>query len=107
MIFDQGLGDLFIIRNAGNIVDTAVLASAEYAVHYLKTNLIVVLGHTHCGAITAAVDHVGENRDNPDDLLELLRRLNDSIQPLEDAQPRSKRSDAWERSTTCDSVSKR
>ena len=54
VIFDQGLGNLFVIRVAGNIVDDAVIASIEYAVTHLNTPLTVVLGHSTCGAITAA-----------------------------------------------------
>ena len=56
LLFDQGLGDLFVIRVAGNIVDDAVLGSIEYAVEHLGTKLIVVLGHEKCGAISAAVE---------------------------------------------------
>jgi len=55
IIFDQGLGDLFVIRNAGNLIDDHVLGSIEYAVEHLHVSLIVVLGHTKCGAVTAAV----------------------------------------------------
>jgi carbonic anhydrase len=55
IIFNQGLGDLFVVRVAGNIVNEENLASIEYAVEHLKAPLIVVLGHTHCGAVKAAV----------------------------------------------------
>lgn len=55
IIFDQGVGDLFVLRVAGNVASTEVLASAEYAIAGLKTPLIIVLGHTDCGAIKAAV----------------------------------------------------
>lgn len=55
LIFNQGLGDLFVVRVAGNIVNEENLASIEYAVEHLKAPLIVVLGHTHCGAVKAAV----------------------------------------------------
>jgi len=54
LIFDQGLGDLFVIRVAGNIVDESVLASIEYAAAHLHTPLIMVLGHAQCGAVSAA-----------------------------------------------------
>ncbi len=54
-IFDKGLGDLFVIRVAGNIADDAVVASIEYAVEHLHTSLVVVMGHKNCGAIGAAV----------------------------------------------------
>ncbi|KAH3756127.1 carbonic anhydrase [Pelomyxa schiedti] len=53
-IFDQSLGDLFVIRTAGNVVDDVELGSIEYAVEHLHSHLIVVLGHTACGAVTAA-----------------------------------------------------
>lgn len=55
VIFDQGLGDLFVIRVAGNIVDNAVLGSIEYAVEHLHPPLVMVLGHKKCGAVSAAV----------------------------------------------------
>jgi carbonic anhydrase len=55
IIFDQGLGDLFVIRVAGNVVDDIVLASIEYAAEHLHTPLLMVLGHTNCGAVSAAL----------------------------------------------------
>ena len=54
ILFDQSLGDLFVIRNAGNVVDEDVLGSIEYAVEHLGTKLVVVMGHSSCGAVTAA-----------------------------------------------------
>ncbi|MEO6742331.1 MAG: carbonic anhydrase [Chthoniobacteraceae bacterium] len=58
ILFDEGLGDLFVIRLAGNIVDDAALGSIEYAIAKLGTRLIVVLGHEKCGAVSAAVEAV-------------------------------------------------
>jgi len=55
IIFDQNIGDLFVIRTAGNLVDDYALGSIEYAVEHLGTRLIVVLGHERCGAVTAAL----------------------------------------------------
>ena len=55
IIFDQGIGDLFVIRVAGNIVDDVALGSVEYAVDHLGTKLVIVLGHGNCGAVTATV----------------------------------------------------
>ena len=55
ILFDQGIGDVFVIRLAGNIVDDTALGSIEYAVEHLGTRLIMVLGHDKCGAVTAAV----------------------------------------------------
>ena len=55
VVFDQGLGDIFVIRTAGEVVDEIGLASIEYAVEHLGTTLVVVLGHERCGAVTAAL----------------------------------------------------
>jgi MFS superfamily sulfate permease-like transporter len=57
-IFDLGLGDIFSVRIAGNILNTDILGSMEFAVHYIGVKLVVVLGHTHCGAIKGACDNV-------------------------------------------------
>jgi len=56
ILFDQGLGDLFVAREAGNVLDDHSTGSIEYAVEHLHVSLIVVLGHQHCGAIAAARD---------------------------------------------------
>ncbi len=56
IIFDQGLGDLFVVRTAGQVVDDVVLGSIEYAVEHLNVRLVVVLGHGDCGAVKAAVN---------------------------------------------------
>jgi len=56
LLFDQGLGDIFIIRAAGNVIGPIVLGSIEYGVEYLHTPLLIVLGHEHCGAVTAALE---------------------------------------------------
>ncbi|MBI3830159.1 MAG: carbonic anhydrase [Planctomycetes bacterium] len=61
LVFDQGLGDLFVVRVAGNVVDDTALASLEYAVKHLGVKLIVVLGHSKCGAVDAAVKQVKED----------------------------------------------
>lgn len=59
IIFDCGLGDLFIARNMGHVVAESITASMEYAVSYLGTSLIVVLAHDSCGAVAAAIDQSG------------------------------------------------
>ncbi|MCU1635690.1 MAG: carbonic anhydrase [Cryobacterium sp.] len=56
IIFDKGLGDLFVVRNAGQVISDSVLGSLEYAVGVLHVPLIVVLGHDACGAVKAAID---------------------------------------------------
>lgn len=71
IIFDQGLGELFVLRNAGNLSDAHVLGSMEYAVEHLGCRLIVVLGHTKCGAVSAAVaggDAPGHIKDIVEDI---------------------------------------
>jgi carbonic anhydrase len=55
IVFDQGIGDIFVIRNAGNLLSDHVIGSIEYAVEHLHAPLVVVMGHTRCGAIAAAV----------------------------------------------------
>ena len=57
IIFDQGLGDLFVIRTAGNVMGDLELGSVEYAAAVLQTKLIVVLGHSSCGAVNATIEH--------------------------------------------------
>ena len=56
-IFSAGIGDLFVIRIAGNVMDDHQLGSIEYAAEHLGCSLVVVLGHTHCGAVDAAMNH--------------------------------------------------
>jgi carbonic anhydrase len=59
IIFDKGLGDLFVVRNAGQVISDSVIASLEYAVAILEVPLIVVLGHDECGAVSAAIQSQG------------------------------------------------
>ena len=56
-IFNAGIGDLFVIRVAGNVIDNHQLGSIEYAAEHLGCKLILVLGHNHCGAVDAAINH--------------------------------------------------
>jgi len=64
LIFDDGLGEIFVIRVAGNIVDPVVLGSIEYAAEHLGSPLIMVLGHERCGAVKATVDSNGKGHGN-------------------------------------------
>ena len=75
IIFDQKLGDLFVIRNAGNVIDKHVLGSIEYAVEHLGSSLVVVMGHSCCGAVTAT--RLGEAL--PDNIMAIARRIKPSI----------------------------
>lgn len=74
LIFDQGLGDLFSIRVAGNIVNNDILASIEYAVKYVGSKVLMVLGHTECGAIKSAKHGVTDGH-----ITDLLKRIQPSI----------------------------
>lgn len=74
LIFDQGLGDIFSVRIAGNIVNTDILGSMEFACKIAGSKLIVVLGHTKCGAIKGACDHVEMGN-----LTELLSKIQPSV----------------------------
>ena len=65
LLFERGLGELFIVRNAGNVVDTAAMGSVEYAVANLGVPLVLVLGHERCGAVGAALSVVAENATFP------------------------------------------
>jgi carbonic anhydrase len=75
LAFDQGPGDLFVVRVAGNFVNDDGLASLEYGVKFLGAPLIVVLGHTHCGAVSAAVKAIEEHAVLPGHLPELARAI--------------------------------
>jgi len=74
LVFDQGLGDIFSIRIAGNIVNTDILGSMEFACKVAGSKLIVVLGHTKCGAVKGACDHVEMGN-----LTELLSKLQPAV----------------------------
>lgn len=63
IIFDKGLGDLFVVRNAGQVISDSVIGSLEYAVAVLRVPLILVLGHDECGAVSAAINAV--DADSP------------------------------------------
>ena len=65
IVFDQGLGDLFVIRTAGNVMGDYELGSVEYAADHLHTNLIVVLGHSSCGAVNAMLEHNHGDHTHP------------------------------------------
>ena len=71
-VFDVTLGDTFVVRTAGEVVDAVALGSIEYAIEHLGTRLIVVLGHQRCGAVSAAVSGAAETGDIPDVLKAIL-----------------------------------
>ncbi len=81
IIFDVGLGDLFVVRNAGQTISQSVIGSLEYAVNALGVNLIVVLAHDECGAVRAAID---SRHPEATPLPVNIRSITDAIQPAID-----------------------
>ncbi|MBQ9511846.1 MAG: carbonic anhydrase [Lachnospiraceae bacterium] len=73
--FDQKLGDIFVIRNAGNVVDKVVLGSVEYGAEHLGSPLVVVVGHTSCGAVTAACT----GGEVPENIGEIITKIKPSV----------------------------
>lgn len=80
IIFDKGLGDLFVVRNAGQIISDSVVGSLEYAVGVLGVPLIVVLGHDNCGAVKGAIDMLGPDAvELPPHIATLVTRITPAI----------------------------
>lgn len=83
IIFDQGLGDLFVIRVAGNIVAPSHIGSVEFAAEAFGTRLVVVLGHSNCGAVTATVDELQRPSENRSpNLRDIVDRVRPSVEGL-------------------------
>ena len=83
IVFDQGLGDLFVIRVAGNIVAPSQIGSVEFAAERFGTRLVVVLGHSSCGAIVATLEELSRNsREQSPNLRSIVNRVRPSVQPL-------------------------
>lgn len=79
IIFDQGLGDMFVVRTAGHVIDSAVLGSIEYAVKVLNVPLIVVLGHDSCGAVKATLTALDEGSVPGGYIRDVVERVTPSI----------------------------
>jgi carbonic anhydrase len=79
LVFDQSPGDLFVVRLAGNFLDDDGLASLEYAVKFLGAPLLLVVGHTNCGAVAAAVKVVMERAVLPGHLPELIKAIEPAV----------------------------
>ena len=83
LVFDQGVGDLFVIRVAGNIVAPSQVGSVEFAATRFKTRLVVVLGHSQCGAILAALEELRTPvQDQSINLRSIVERVRPSVAPL-------------------------
>ncbi len=76
LIFDQGVGDIFVARVAGNVATKEVIGSIQYAVQYIKTELVIVLGHESCGAVGAALNSPS---DAPNELEDLVKQIQSAI----------------------------
>lgn len=83
IVFDQGLGDLFVIRVAGNIVASSQIGSVEFAAERFGTPLVVVLGHSQCGAVLATLEQLMRPReDQSRNLRSIVDRVRPSVEPL-------------------------
>jgi carbonic anhydrase len=87
IVFDQGLGDLFVIRVAGNIVAPSQVGSVEFAASRYRTQLVVVLGHSQCGAILATLEELREpGRTGSRNLLSIVDRVRPAVEGLLDTE---------------------
>jgi carbonic anhydrase len=80
VLFDQGLGDLFTVRVAGNIADDVAIGSMEYAVEHFATPLIVVLGHERCGAVSATVETLAAGATPPPHIASLVSAIRPAVE---------------------------
>ena len=89
LVFDQGLGDLFVIRVAGNIVAPSQVGSVEFAAEAFGTRLVVVLGHSNCGAIHATLQQLARPwREQSRNLSSIVERIRPAVEGLLDGQSR-------------------
>jgi carbonic anhydrase len=91
LVFDQGFGDLFIIRVAGNVIGDDEIGSLEYGVEHLETQLIVVMGHEGCGAVTAALAAEEERRMELTGIQRLLKAIDPALVDLDTALSKEER----------------
>ena len=87
LLFDQGFGDLFVIRVAGNVIDTDVAGSVEYGVDHLATKLVVVMGHEGCGAVTAALQKTEDLEKEPNEIRSLVSKIKPAIKKFDSSVP--------------------
>jgi carbonic anhydrase len=98
IIFDQGLGDLFVIRVAGNIVAPSQIGSVEFAVERYGVQLVVVMGHSMCGAVIATLDELENPSDKSTNVLSIVNRIRPTVEPLFETDLRSKPDQLLEKS---------
>jgi carbonic anhydrase len=87
IIFDRGLGDLFMVRTAGHVVDAAVLGSVEFAVDYLGVPLVLILGHDNCGAVIAAADAVKSGQMPAGYVRDIVERITPAVMAAQAGGP--------------------
>ena len=80
-IFDAGIGEIFVIRNAGNVTDKVTLGSIEYAAEHLHTPLLVVMGHEKCGAVKAAWE-LQEGQHTEGNIADIVKRIEKSVKKM-------------------------
>jgi carbonic anhydrase len=80
VVFDQGLGDLFVVRVAGNVINDEGLGSIEYAVEHLGARLIIVLGHERCGAVKAAKETIAAGEQAPAHIASLVTAIKPAVE---------------------------
>ncbi len=86
IVFDQGLGDLFVIRVAGNVVAPSQIGSVEFAAEWFGTRLVVVLGHSRCGAVVATLEELRNQSRHPSrNLRSIVDRVRPAVEPLVEA----------------------
>ena len=85
LVFDQGFGSLFVIRVAGNIVAPSQIGSIEYAATRYNTRLVIVMGHTHCGAVNATIEELRNKQRSPSsNLMSIVQRIAPAVATLMD-----------------------
>jgi len=91
LIFDTNLGEIFVVRNAGNVVDDVTIASIEFAIDILRTPLIIVVGHQYCGAVQGTLDVTFENwKADPESLNTIFRKIQPSFKGIDSASELTK-----------------
>jgi len=87
LVFNQGLGHIFVVRVAGNVVDPVALGSIEYAVDHLHSKLIVIMGHEKCGACQAAVDTFGTTLATDNSVSAILAKIHPAVEQVKATNP--------------------
>ncbi|MDQ3033715.1 MAG: carbonic anhydrase [Myxococcota bacterium] len=109
LVFDQGLGDLFVVRVAGNVVAPSIVGSVEFAAATFGTPLVVVMGHTYCGAVDATLKAIQQGQqapsDNIRDIVERIRPAAETVVSVGASLPRERLLDEAIRANVRNSVS--